>query len=70
MTEPDQPKTKTIIPTDSRPDGDHPPALTQVTQLAGRIGFFGSANADSWQKSSLHLYDFVDATQPLRQRQA
>ena len=44
--------------------------LTQVTQLAGRIEFFGSANADSWQKSSLHLYDFVDATEPLRQRQA
>jgi len=42
----------------------------QVTQLAGRIGVLSSDNADSWQKSSLHLYDFVDAAQPLRQRQA
>jgi hypothetical protein len=44
--------------------------LTQVTQLAGRIGVLSSDKADSWQKSSLHLYDFVDAAQPLRQRQA
>jgi len=44
--------------------------LAQVTQLAGRIGVLSSDNADSWQKSSLYLYDFVDAAQPLRQRQA
>ena len=44
--------------------------LAQVTQLAGRIECFGSANADFWEKSSLHLYHLVDPSQPLRQPQA
>jgi len=49
---------------------EEPAGLTQVTQLAGRIECFGSANADFWEKSSLHLYHLVDPSQPLRQPQA